>query len=504
MAEGRVTVAADRGRDHVGVVVRVEEACHERVAGVVGVVRRDGLLGTGLHAVPAQDIHRGEVRCRHRVRPVLVLLGVLQQGDVYVVLAELALPADHVIELPFVGLLVLARSRAAEGLVRRRLRRVVVVVFVPVEIRSIVHLILDAERKVDDGIEAGIERLRKLAAVDERIFVEGVERVVVARGIAEVGAVLIHRENGVWRVVLTLSVVGLQVSSLAFGELCVHADGHPVGNLRLEVEARAQVGVAVADDYALAVGVSYRPVVRRMLVVVGYAGGVVLLQACLVYYVVPIGFDAGQIVVLLDGLELQTAEPRAEQRLLIGQRGDWCGLIVVVPCEQINVLQLARVGELFGYAVALLRGELPLLVVLTELDESLAVEYVDGACAVYEADVGIERYCGPSAAALLGVDTDYAVGRLGTVDGGRRGVLQHVDALHVIGVDVGDRTVVDHSVEDDQRRRAGRQRGRTADRIAARGLGVGRHADVETRGGRTQKVADRTGCFRCKFLGIDC
>ena len=69
---------------------------------------------------------------------------------------------------------------------------------------------------------------------------------------------------------------------------------------------------------------------------------------------------------------------------------------------------------------------------------------------MYESDVGVERDCGTSSAALLGVDTDDAVRRLGTVDGGRRCILQHVDALHVIGVDVGDGAVVDHTVQHDQ------------------------------------------------------
>ena len=211
--------------------------------------------------MPSQNIHRGEVCRRHRVRPVLVLLCVLKQGDVDVVFAEVALPADHVIELPVVCLLVLARCRAAQSLVRRRFRRVVVVVLVPLEVGRIVHLILDAEGKADDGEDAGIERLGNLSAIDECVLVEGVQGVVVARRITEIGALLIHREDGVGRVVLTLSVVGLQVSALSLCKLRVHADGHPVGNLRLEVQTRTQVGVAVAHDNALTIGITYRPIV---------------------------------------------------------------------------------------------------------------------------------------------------------------------------------------------------------------------------------------------------
>src|SRR5690606_10116420 len=86
-----------------------------------------------------------------------------------------------------------------------------------------------------------------------------------------------------------------------------------------------------------------------------------------------------------------------------------------------------------------------------ELEELLArhhVRYVDVALHSYEPIVGETR--SPVRASFRGYQYD-AVGTAGTINGGRRGILQHLYRGYIIDVDVPQGAAVGHTVEDDQR-----------------------------------------------------
>ena len=51
---------------------------------------------------------------------------------------------------------------------------------------------------------------------------------------------------------------------------------------------------------------------------------------------------------------------------------------------------------------------------------------------------------------LLRCNDNHTIGTLRTIDGSRRGILQHVDTLNVVGVDIAQRTTL-HTIDDDQR-----------------------------------------------------
>ena len=67
-----------------------------------------------------------------------------------------------------------------------------------------------------------------------------------------------------------------------------------------------------------------------------------------------------------------------------------------------------------------------------------------------ETHVGIEIDADLALGSLLGGDDDDTVGTCRTIDGGRGGILEHLDALDVVGVEVGDGAAA-HTVDDEER-----------------------------------------------------
>ena len=111
--------------------------------------------------------------------------------------------------------------------------------------------------------------------------------------------------------------------------------------------------------------------------------------------------------------------------------GETCAIDLILPVGTIH-----EVGRQFHQANLVLQG-----LVLLGIERCLIVAHG------VHTHMSVEANLGDTFLALLGADDDDAIGCTRTVDGCRRGILEHLDALDVICtqiVDIGKRHSIDH------------------------------------------------------------
>ena len=205
-------------------------------------------------------------------------------------------------------------------------------------------------------------------------------------------------------------------------EVGLHTHGEPVGHVEIEFRHGAQLLVVVTLADALLTGVVAGNVVARTL---GAAadGNVILLAHAL----------AGDLV--------QPVYPKA-----------------IIPCTDLIVRQKAIIGGLLETCV--IGPVLVFVVYITGSLEGLEAVAQEGllvgnhlrhAGPVGQAHAGVHAHDRGLGGTLLGGDDDHTVCSTGTVDGGGGSILQHVNGLDVGGVDRVDRTVGQHTIDNEQR-----------------------------------------------------
>ena len=322
-------------------------------------------------------------------------------------LAEMLVPVEHVVEGPdgAGGAAVVACSVLVATLTRElRIEEVGRHALAAVEGEARGELQLGQEG--DDGLASG-EQLVVLAFVVLRTG-DVLQRTVDVDAV-EVGVVL-------------SGIVGIPDGGV--GRRCQYGGNHAATVARRTADdAGAFVGVVGVGD----VGIDGEPVGH---VVVDLATNVVALET---------GVD--------DDAVLTREAARDVIAQLVGAAGDGELVVLHVARAVDFLLPVGLVGEVGGQ----LQREHALLVhVAYQVHILSGVERVLVVTHAVEGVVGIQGHLGDARLAALGVDDDHAVGSTATVDGCRRGILEHLDVVDVIGSDVVQ-VVHGHTVDDIER-----------------------------------------------------
>ena len=215
-----------------------------------------------------------------------------------------------------------------------------------------------------------------------------------------------------------------------------------------------------------------------------------------------VGVDALVVAQLGGRLVQVVAEAHAERELAaavhaeVVVRGDTDTVDLILP---VGVGRAEQEG-IFG------------MILVHRLAELVAAHHVEGGDVLLGADAAVVGHLDRAAAAFLRGDDDDAVGSAGAVDGGRGGVLQHGEALDVVGVDRGERiahagtafTGHGHAVDDDERVVVGGKGcgAADADRGAVTGLSGSGH-DMQTGDLAHEGLARRGDRAAVDFVVLD-
>ena len=444
-AEVRGAVGAQREAQQVLVA---EGVVHAEVVGVHRLLAhaRRGLVidRAGAEVVVAEEVVEELLRTRRRVLRVVVV----PAGAQHEVRLEL------VVE-PRVGIgeVVLVRPAARLGVADVGIAAVGVGLAVQAGLGvaqrpAVGHLIVALGREgqllgqvdVGDDVEdrvVGLGDALLLLEQAQRVFGQLAQRVVV---LAAPRAVLVaHRNDG--RHLEHVAHRTLSESALAVGGVgLVRAGRHdglhvePVGDVALHVHrSRHALRVGVFDQ-TFEVLIGDARIDRRLVVARSERNGVVVGDGRLRQRLLPVGvvFGRGDQVAVLVALEVAGGVLGVVEEVLVG------GLEVGHHLAAVSV----------GAAL--------------HLHVFVGVEQVELAVEEAEAHLAVVGHGSLSLLARLGGDDDHAVGALRTVHGGCGGVLQHVDRLHVFGID--ERGIdAHHAVHDVDRVAAGVDRTHTAD-----------------------------------------
>ena len=205
-------------------------------------------------------------------------------------------------------------------------------------------------------------------------------------------------------------------------EVGLHTHGEPVGHVEVELRHGAQLLVVVTLADALLAGVVAGNVVARTL---GAAadGDVILLAHAL----------AGNLVQPVDPKAIIPSTELSVRQELIFRSSLEAGVVGPVLVHVVNIT-----GSLEGLEAVAQEG-------------LLVGDHLGHAAPVGQAHAGVHAHDRGLGGTLLGGDDDHTVRSTGTVDGGGGSILQHVDGLDVGGVDRVDRTVGQHTIDNEQR-----------------------------------------------------
>ena len=271
-----------------------------------------------------------------------------------------------------------------------------------------------------------------------------VEVVIISRGVLQgrpLNSVSHDRVSGV--VVVGVGARAQTLDALERGTN-VEVQRHPFADLPLQLTAEVVGDVArlLHDGLLVVVGVAH--IIRKRLVTTRDVGVVLLL------------------------------ETRATEDLLL----------VVCTFETLVALQVAETANIGAIAVVLGVADRSGLILILKERILIGRHHLHELRGGLPTPAGVEGHLGllaVGAFAALCRHDDNAVSTLGTVDSGRRGVLQHVDGLDFRGSNVADVAYLE-AVDNVQRRVVLRQRATTthADGRLRIGSTVG-HRDVHTR-----------------------
>ena len=194
--------------------------------------------------------------------------------------------------------------------------------------------------------------------------------------------------------VLATLAVGIVLVVIDVGEREVGGDLDAVADVVVEVDTGAEAVEALPDDGAALVVPATADAESGLVASAGEGEAVAVLHAQLLHGADPVG-----VVVEL---------------LVLTERG------VVVELDDV-----ASVVALLGIEVSLFKQH----------GVVVAVEHADALRLVGEVKAVAVGDAGRAAAAALGLDLDDAIGTLRAPDGCGCGILQHADALNIIGVD---------------------------------------------------------------------
>ena len=205
-------------------------------------------------------------------------------------------------------------------------------------------------------------------------------------------------------------------------EVGLHTHGEPVGHVEVEFRHSAQLLVVVTLADALLTGVVAGNVVARTLGAAADGNVILLANALAGDLVQPVGPDT-----LTPGVHLGVG-----YQTVVGG-GIKAGIVTPVL-----VCITGVTGSLEGLEAVAQEG-------------LLVGNHLRHAGPVGQAHAGVHAHDRGLGGALLGGDDDHTVRSTGTVDGGGGSILQHVDGLDVGGVDRVDRTVGQHTIDNEER-----------------------------------------------------
>ena len=293
-------------------------------------------------------------------------------------------------------------------------------------------------------------------------------------------------------------VVGIRIGIADVGD-----EADPVLDLILGVQTGGVALVTgVVDDTAIVQVADGAVVVEAVRRAAG-ADVVLLADRIVESLLVPV---VRLIVVLAVGITQRCArvdlEVGTDELLSLGHGEDLVAQTAVLVVEQDPVGVGVGLGHgVTGVDVLVVPHLVEGLVVLGGIGDHVVLRDQAGVDAV----ASVETHLGLAALTLLGGDEDHTVCTTVTVDGGCGSILQDGHRLDIVGVDVGDGSLVRGAVHDDERGGAGAHGTDTADadgRGAAGRVTAGRD-DLHARGRTGQGARHLGGQFLGDGLAAD-
>ena len=400
--EAARTVGAERTGEHVAVGIVVDHATHSREE-CIGFVAVAGSAHGGVVHIPvahrfgleivAADVHiaafalRGFVNGRRRQRMIAP----------FIIIGEVVGGLQHEMEVIGVAHAVFAQSHAfgAEAVVLR-------VAVVHTVCGGEGETVADVEFQVETAVD-GVHHVLALHGGEQRIGVVGADAVVGVVGEGDtVGLIHVHRGRIVEHVHEGVARVHAEESVAVPLDACrldVGGEFEPRIHLGVHVGLRAVAFVFRAHDNALALHVVGRHVELRVFVALAERELIILRHSRAQHHVLPVDTRFATVEIGFEGGGRITVE------LIFG--------------EQFGIF--ARAHH-FGH--------------------------VSGVPHTDRCVEGDER---PAGLTAFGLDEHHAVGAAAAVDGGRRGVFEHLHAGDVFGVDAVETVLAHHAVDDIER-----------------------------------------------------